>query len=439
MDVKEASARYLPQRNLTSPVGYKQTEVGIIPEDWDVSSLGSLISSLEAGVSVNSVERDKDIYAHDESVLKTSCVFGGQFLPEEKKKIVPRDINRAKGNPRKDSIIISRMNTPALVGESGYVERDYPSLFLPDRLWMTRHVVQEPPCVRWLAYLLAYRFFNRVIKESATGTSGSMKNISKGALLAAQVPLPTKPEQEAIAEVLSDADALIESLEQLLAKKRHLKQGAMQQLLTGKKRLPGFSGEWEVKRLGELGSFLKGSGVRKDESLSGDLACIRYGEIYTKHNDYIKVFHSWISPEVAATAKRLKQGDLLFAGSGETKEEIGKCVAFIDDTDAYAGGDIVILRPENSNSTFLGYYLNTSPINQQKASRGQGDAVVHISSAALSSIEITIPKVEEQTAIATILSDMDTDLAAMEAMLAKARDLKQGMMQELLTGRVRLV
>jgi type I restriction enzyme, S subunit len=142
---------------------------------------------------------------------------------------------------------------------------------------------------------------------------------------------------------------------------------------------------------------------------------------------------------VAATARLLKQGDLLFAGSGETKEEIGKCVAFADDMEAYAGGDIVILRSENSSPVFLGFYLNTAPINRQKASRGQGDAVVHISAAALSSIEIMIPKFDEQTAIATVLSDMDAEIATLEARRDKTRELKQGVMQELLTGRIRLV
>ena len=234
-------------------------------------------------------------------------------------------------------------------------------------------------------------------------------------------------------------DALLAAQDKLIAKKRDIKQAAMQQLLTGKQRLPGFSGEWEVKRLGEIGIFLKGSGVRKDESLSGDLPCIRYGEIYTQHDDYIKEFHSSISAVVAATAKLLKKGDLLFAGSGETKEDIGKCVAFVDALEAYAGGDIVILRPDNADAMFLGYYLNTTPIAMQKASRGQGDAVVHISANSLSQIVVAMPKFEEQTAIAIVLSDMDADLAALEQQRDKTRAVKQGMMQELLTGRIRLV
>jgi type I restriction enzyme S subunit len=194
-----------------------------------------------------------------------------------------------------------------------------------------------------------------------------------------------------------------------------------------------------VKRLGEIGLFMKGSGITRDQSKSGDLPCVRYGELYTAHHDVVRKFQSFISKEVSVAATLLKQGDILFAGSGETKEEIGKCAAFVHDIEAYAGGDIVILRPANADSTFLGYALNTQDICRQKASRGQGDAVVHISASALSTIEIRLPAREEQTAIATILSDMDIELAALEARRDKARQLKQGMMQELLTGRIRLV
>jgi len=205
--------------------------------EWEIVPLGSLINSLDSGVSVNSVEKDKDFFAHDESILKTSCVIGGKFIPEEHKQILPSDIHRAKLNPRKDSIIFSRMNTPALVGECGYVDRDYPNLFIPDRLWMTRFGGPYSTCARWLAYLLSFGSFNQAIKETATGTSGSMKNISQGSLLSVHIPLPTEPEQTAIAAILSDMDAEIAALETKLAKTRQLKQGMMHNLLTGRIRL----------------------------------------------------------------------------------------------------------------------------------------------------------------------------------------------------------
>ncbi len=131
--------------------------------------------------------------------------------------------------------------------------------------------------------------------------------------------------------------------------------------------------------------------------------------------------------------------EIFCSGSGETKEEIGKCVAFVDDVEAYAGGDIVILRPTGVDSLFLGYLLNTPAVASQKASQGQGDAVVHISASALASIGLSLPRPDEQSAIAEVLSDMDAELTALEARRDKTRALKQAMMQELLTGRARLV
>ena len=216
------------------------------------------------------------------------------------------------------------------------------------------------------------------------------------------------------------------------------KEGAVQRLLTGQTRLPGFSAPWKPKRLGQLGRFIKGSGVRRDQALSGDLPCVRYGEIYTHHNDVIRQFSSRISRAVADTATRIQLGDLMFAGSGETKEEIGKCVALADDVEAYAGGDIIILRPASGNPVFLGYLMNTPQVVRQKANRGQGDAVVHISAAALAAIEVMMPDEPEQDAIARVLSDVDAVICALDARLQKARALKHAMMQALLKGDVRL-
>jgi len=192
--------------------------------------------------------------------------------------------------------------------------------------------------------------------------------------------------------------------------------------------------DWEVKKLGEIGSFSKGKGIRKDEVVSEGLPCIRYGEIYTTHNYYIKSFNSFITQSVANESVEIKKGDLLFAGSGETAEEIGKCVAFVGNERVFAGGDIVILRPSiNNNSLFLGFLLNNQIVSRQKASMGQGDAVVHISGKNLSEIQIPIPSTKaEQTAIATALNDADALITQLEKLIAKKRNIKQGAMQELL-------
>ena len=192
--------------------------------------------------------------------------------------------------------------------------------------------------------------------------------------------------------------------------------------------------DWEVKSLGKLGKFSKGQGVRKDEALSGDIPCIRYGEIYTRHSDYIKQFYSFISKNISETAKKLKKGDILFAGSGETKEDIGKSIAFIDEFEAFAGGDIVILSPTKVESLYLGYLLNAPVIQKQKANRGQGDAVVHISATQLGNIQIPLPPTKaEQTAIATALTEADALISGIEKLIAKKRDIKHGAMQKLLS------
>ena len=412
------------------PLGYKRTEVGVIPEDWQARPLGT-IGSFSKGQGVRKNEassgelpciRYGEIYTHHNEVVRAYFSHISQEVAASSKKLAQGDILFAGSGETKEDI----GKAVAFVGDEGaYAGGDI--------------VILSPytGCPEFLGYLLNAPVVAR--QKAAKGQGDAVVHISASALGAVVAPLPPPHEQRTIAEALLDVDGLLGALEALIAKKRAIKQGAMQQLLTGKTRLPGFSGPWETKRLGGVGHFLKGSGVRRDDAQSGSLACVRYGEIYTTHDDYIRAFHSWISQEVAATATPLEFGDLLFAGSGETKEEIGKCIAFVTDAEAYAGGDIVILRPKGVDPLFLGYALNVPEVARQKASLGQGDAVVHISAAALGQVCLALPSVEEQAAIATVLSDMDAEIAALESRRDKTRAIKQGMMQQLLTGRVRLL
>ena len=135
------------------PKGYKETEVGIIPQGWSIRRIGDEIDSLNSGVSVNSQEGD--VSSNNPGVLKTSSVSKGKFIPSESKRIIKRDLSRVKLNPKYDSLIISRMNTPDLVGECGYVDRDYPFLFIPDRLWQTNFKQNSTMNCKWLSYVLS--------------------------------------------------------------------------------------------------------------------------------------------------------------------------------------------------------------------------------------------------------------------------------------------
>ena len=253
-----------------------------------------------------------------------------------------------------------------------------------------------------------------------------------------RLSVPNYDEQIAIASALSDVDELLGSLDALIAKKRDVKHGAMDELLTGKNRLPGFRGKWEKRRLGQLGWFTKGRGIKRDDVSSFGVPCIRYGELYTRYTDNIVHPIDRIPLEVAAGALAISKGVLLFAGSGETASDIGRCAAYLGDEQAYAGGDIIAFSPAGQDSRYLGYLMNYSTVAAQKARMAQGDAVVHISAANLSQVQIALPPLEEQTAIAVALIDMDTEILALEQRRDKTCAVQQGMMQELLTGRTRL-
>lgn len=289
---------------------------------------------------------------------------------------------------------------------------------------------------RFLAYYIQSKM--KMMAEKTQGTS--IKGVTVEDIAQIEIKLPPREEQTSIAVALSDIDSLISSLQKLIEKKKAIKQGAMQELLTGKKRLPGFRGEWRTHKLSKLGSFDKGCGISRAESNTGNFPAVRYGELYTKHTDYVRRYYSHISGEVAQTAKRVTFGDILFAASGETKEEIGICAAIIDRQDVFAGGDIVVFTPITGiHPIFFGTLLNMPFVQKQKSGCGQGDAVVHIHADNLSEIIVSMPEKNEQEAIAAVIKDFNDEIEQLEKKLAKYRQIKQGMMQELLTGRIRLI
>ncbi|HXK27699.1 MAG TPA: restriction endonuclease subunit S [Candidatus Binatia bacterium] len=355
-------------------------------------------------------------YPHDQSILKTSAISGGQFLPFECKKVAPRDLSRARLNPRADTIIISRMNTPDLVGECGYVEADYPNLFLPDRLWMTRNHAGSDVCVRWLNYLLSSKPYKNRIKGLATGTSGSMKNIAKDPLLAMPIPYPDSVEQRAIAGALSEVDALIGALAQLIAKKRGLKQATMQQLLTGQKRLPGFHGEWEVASFGSVFSKVN---AKEHQVQTSEYQATGIFPIVDQGKEPVVGFSDRDDKRFQCP----KDGVVIFGDH--------TCIVKFVDFDFVVGADgtQILAAKVGQCARFHAFQLQHRGIPTTGYNR-------HFKF--LKERSFVSPPLREQTAIAEVLSDMDVELAALEQRRDKTRALKQGMMQELLTGRTRL-
>ena len=415
------------------PVGYKRTEVGVIPSEWECGRLGDLTTRVGSGITPSGGER---VYVTEGRPFLRSQNVGWGALDLADLTFITDEIHASFAASEIEQGDVLLNITGASIGRSAVAD-----------ITVARGNVNQHVCeIRTDPKKLDPHFLNSYLLSAAGQkqidsfqAGGNRQGLNYGQIRSFLIPRPPLSEQRAIAEALSDVDGLLAALESLIAKKRAVKQAAMQQLLTGKSRLPGFSGKWETKRLGDLGSFSKGRGIKREDVSDTGLPCIRYGELYTRYKDYILNPVSRIPSAVALEALPIKKGDLLFAGSGETAEEIGICAAYLGEEPAYAGGDVIILTPSGQNSIYLGHLMNHPTVAIQKARMGQGDAVVHISASNLAQVSIELPPLTEQTAIANILSDMDAEIAALERRWDKTRAVKRSMMQQLLTGRVRLL
>lgn len=196
---------------------------------------------------------------------------------------------------------------------------------------------------------------------------------------------------------------------------------------------------WQTKKLGDIGTFFKGSGIPKDSARSGDLPAVRYGELYTSFDIFINQVRSSIDQSTAMSAAKILKGDILFAGSGETVEEIGKSAVYQLDQEGYAGGDIVIMRPgSDQDSRFLGQALNSDEARKQLRKFGQGQSVVHVYRKDLEKLELLLPEKPEQERIVGVLEVWDEYIKKLEQKIALKEQLKKGLMQQLLTGKRRL-
>ncbi|MGB3240434.1 MAG: restriction endonuclease subunit S, partial [Geitlerinemataceae cyanobacterium] len=258
----------------------------MIPESWKIMELSQLISSLDSGISVNA--EDRPASEGEIGVLKLSAVSYGHFNPKENKVVLSEELHRVNVSPKKNRIIISRANTPNLVGANVYIDRDYPNLFLPDLLWQIEPKTDNFS-VRWLSYLLNSTTYRIKIQNIASGSSTSMIKITKSSLLKLEIVLPSLPEQCKIAEIRGAWDDAISTLEKLITAKRKLKQGLMQQLLTGKKRFKEFEGsEWETVRLRDITTINYGKSPKTIFSVDGQFPVYGTGGItgYTSTHIY---------------------------------------------------------------------------------------------------------------------------------------------------------
>lgn len=435
MGVKEVSAGYSSQQSARVPNGYKQTEVGVIPEDWEAVPLESVtplnvkngivdgpfgsnlktIHYRSSGIPIITSGYVTNGRFYAESYL---YVDKGKFLEEKRSAVSPGDIVMAKIGERcgASAILPSDHERGILSGNALKISVDssrYSTFYVWQYLWML-HTSGGMELLR---------------------TVGAQPALSMANLKKHKIPVPlSKLEQNAIAEALSDADALIESLEQLLTKKRQLKQGAMQELLTGKKRLPGFSGEWPVSTLGELVDSIVGGGTPSrnvPEYWGGTIPWMTVKD-FAKFSPHRTIEYITFEGLKSSASHLIQSGALITS----TRMALGKAVIF--EVDVSINQDLKALFPRSDvDVTFLYFWFQ---FNEHRISElGSGSTVMGISLVDLKKIELKNPCRDEQTAIATILSGMDAELARLQEKLTKACAIKRGMMQELLTGRIRLI
>jgi len=392
--------------------GYKQSEAGIIPDDWDVKTVGEsfeILNNLRFPISQKVREKMVGPYPY----YGPTSIQG--YINE----------HRIEGEY-------------TLIGEDGdhFLKwRDMPMTLLVSGKFNVNnhaHVIKgSKNLTTWFHYFFSHKDITQYLTRQGAGRY----KLTKKALMDIPCALPHLSEQRVVVAALSDVDALITALDRLIAKKRDLKQAVMEELLTGKRRLPGFSEKWDVKLLGELSEM--GSGGTPPSSnpafYGGDISWVSISDM-TKCGKFISKTDRTLSAAGLnnSAAQMFPKGTVLYA----MYASLGECsIARVPLCSSQAILGIRIRA--GLDNEFLYYFLTS--IKAQVKTMGQHGTQANLNKGMVQRFQLLLPPLPEQTAIASIISDMDSEIVVLESQREKTRALKQGMVHELLTGRIRLV
>ena len=383
--------------------GYKKTEVGVIPEEWEVNTIGGFCTCFSGGTPNTS---NPSYYGGNIAWITSSDLNKARIAEVDGRITEDGLANSASKIVNKGTLLLALYGATAGVCAVSEIQAA-----------INQAVLAISPRRGDIEYLFQFLTLRKdhFIK---TYTQGGQPNFSGEIVKSFYVPVPPLPEQRAIATALSDVDGLLGGLDRLIAKKRDLKQAAMQQLLTGQTRLPGFNGEWELKRLGDVAAVSKGTQLHSSETDDGG----KFAHL-----------NGGITPS-SYTHKSNTDGNTIAISEG------GNSCGFVQFmTEPYwCGGHCYSVIPNGVDNHFLYHALK----GQQSAIMGLrvGSGLPNVQKTGLLDFKIQLPATHpEQTAIAEVLSEMDGELAALEQRREKTRAVKQAMMQELLTGRTRLL
>lgn len=401
--------------------GYKQTEVGLIPEDWNLTPIGD-IADFQGGS-----QPDIKYFTNRETKDNIRLIQIRDYKSDKYITYIPLCL--AKRFCSKDDIMIGRYGPPIFQILRG-LEGAYNVALIK--------TIPKNVCKEFLYYVLKDQKLFEYIELLSRRSSGQT-GVDLEGLRNYTIPCPSLPEQSRIAEALSDVDSMISSIEKLIAKKKAIKQGAMQELLTGKKRLSGFTGEWTEKTISQYGNFVSGNGfpLKYQGNPSGlypfykvsDFSNVGNGRAMIKANNYVSSVAA-----VSLSCNIIPKNSIVFAKIGAAialeRKRITTCDCCIDN-------NMMSFQPHQKEiASYMCYLFQTIRFGELV----EATALPSLSGRSIGEIKKPFPPTtEEQTAIASILFDMDNEIEALEQKLAKTRQLKQGMMQQLLTGKIRLV
>lgn len=397
------------------PPGYKKTEIGIIPEDWEVKRLGEIFSILKtASFSKSDLSSKGDILYIHYGDIHTKWVH---FLDLKKEDLPHIEHSKSRNYPlvkEGDLIMVDASEDYEGIGKSVEIKNVGNKKVISGLHTLLLRDSQGKFVNGFKGFVTHNRIVKKQIETLATGLK--VYGISKQNLKDVLIPIPPLPEQRAIARVLSDIDHLIESLDRLIEKKKLIKKGAMQLLLTGKKRLPGFKGEWVRKRLGEVAIIKKGDLITEKEARRGNVPVIGGG----------------IGPTYYHNKANRKANTITISASGANAGYVS-----FHKHPIFASDCSTIEKSGNYDVRFL-YFLLKSMQNTITMLQ-TGGAQPHVYPEQLKQLEIYYPlDMEEQRAIAQILSDMDAEIETLERKKEKYEMIKKGTMELLLTGKIRL-
>jgi type I restriction enzyme S subunit len=384
--------------------GYKQTDIGVIPEDWEVKTIGETLI-IRHGRDQKAVVTIDGKYP----ILGTGGLMGyaNRFLYNQ------------------DSV---------LIGRKGTINKP---MFMNKPFWTVDTLFYSEIKKGHLAKFIYYKF--QMIDWYAYNEASGVPSLNAKTIESIDISIPKNfTEQTAIATALSDTDALIAALDKKIAKKQQIKQGAMQQLLTGKKRLPGFCGEWAFIKLGSVTDISRGGSPRPIENyLTNDVNgvnWIKIGDVGVNAK-FIESTEEKIIQEGVSRSRFVKKGDFLLSNS----MSFGRPYILKVDGCIHDGWLVIQNYQETFNTDYLYYMLGFESTLTQYKSVAAGSSVLNLNKQIVSNVLIFCPQKDEQTAIAQILTDMDNEIAQLEKERDKYKEMKAGMMQVLLTGKVRLV